>query len=276
MSRAPFYDGPPRFDVGLKPIGLADWLLPDDQAGWLAEKNQLLDTQRDAVFVADAASLPAQHEVATLIATELGVILNTDEPPLVAAARHVSDDLVIMQQRDGAWTNTACCLCNPTFFSAGFAYGKSLASLHAPVPDGDFGLASRIGRVFTNLAPNKVLERHNWTVQWSDTRYCPDGGPLRAAAAAADTSQGADHLFVRVERQTIRALPASGAILFTIRIQLSQLAPLLANPDHAAAFRQAWTDAPQNVRDYKKWAVLERHVAHLLEGCDTSVFPICT
>jgi dimethylamine monooxygenase subunit A len=259
-----FLQGPPRFDVGLRPIALDQWLFPDDQAHWLAQKAHLIDSQRDAVFVASPASLPAQDEAAALIAQAGDAILTSHDAPLIAAARLVSDDLVIMEYLDGQWTNTACCLCNPTFFSAHYAYGKSLALLHAPVPDGDFGLAARVGRVFTNLATATILERHNWTVQWSDARYTPDGTPLREAAAHADIAFASANLFLRVERQTIRKLPQTGAVLFTIRIRLTKLADVLADQDHKTAFRKSWVDAPQNVRAYKKWDVLERHVSAVL------------
>jgi dimethylamine monooxygenase subunit A len=264
MQQPPFINGPPRFDVGLRPIALADWLFPDDQAHWLDQKNALINTRRDEVFAASSTSRPAQTEVAALISQAGRVCVGSDTDPLIGAARLVSDDLVIIAQVEGQWKNTACCLCNPTFFSAQDAYGKSLALLHEPVPDGDFGLAARIGRVFTNLAPDTILERHNWTVQWSDARYTPDGTPLRAAAAQADTAQASDNLFLRVERQTIRKLPQTGAVLFTIRIRLTKLTDLLVYNDYNTAFAQAWKTAPQNVRDYKKWAVLERHVAAVL------------
>jgi dimethylamine monooxygenase subunit A len=265
MSRPPFYEGPPRFDVGLKPIEPQDWLLPDDQADWLTGKSHLIDHHRDGVFQALASSVQAQQEAANLVSATCQVHLNQHEPPLLAAARLVSDDLIVMEKIDDAWTNTACCFCSPTFFSASHALGKSLALLHEPVPDGDFGLAARIGRVFTHLPADRILERHNWTVQWSEARYTPDGGRLREAAAQADVGQSVDQLFLRVERQTIRALPQTGAILFTIRIRLSRLADLLADPTYKTAFEQAWSQAAQPVRTYKKWAVLEPHVAHLLK-----------
>jgi dimethylamine monooxygenase subunit A len=253
MDLPPFLQGPPRFDVALRPIGLDRWLFPDDQAHWLAEKARLINGQCDAVFVASPASLSAQGEAAALIAHAGNATLSSHDAPLLAAARLVSDDLVIMEHVDGQWTNSACCLCNPTFFSAHFAYGKSLEVLHGPVPDGDFGLAT-----------DTILERHNWTVQWSDARYTPDGTPLRDAAAIADIAQANDHLFLRVERQTIRKLPQSGAVLFTIRIRLTKLTDVLADAHHKAAFQKSWVEAPHNVRAYKKWGVLERHVGAVL------------
>ena len=264
VAQQPYFDGPPQFNVGLAPIALEDWLLPDDQSLWLGPKNDLIDTQSGQVFAEVSGSRPAQLEAAALISATCNMDLSLDAPPLLAASRLVSDDLVIMEMRDGAWTNTACCLCSPTFFSAHDAIGKSLMALHGPVPDGDFGLAARIGRVFTNLTSTTILERRNWTVQWSDARFTPDGAPLREQAALAPVSQAHDFLFLRVERQTIRSLPNTNAILFTIRIRLSPLARLLTKPEHAAAFRAAWADASLDVRTYKKWAVLERHIAALL------------
>jgi dimethylamine monooxygenase subunit A len=264
MDHQPYLNGPPRFDVGLAPIALSAWLLPDDQADWLGPKNKLIDCQPDDVFAEMAGSRPTQIEAARLIAAEMNTQYGQTEAPLMAASRLVSDDLVVMEMRDGAWTNTACCLCSPTFFSAGHAIGKSLLVLHQPVPDGDFGLASRIGRVFTNLLPDIVLERRNWTLQWSDARYTPSGSPLREQAAQADTCQARDHLYLRVERQTIRRLEGSGAVLFTIRIQLTPLTTILADPLHRQALQTAWQTAPEPVRHYKNWAVLERHVSALL------------
>jgi hypothetical protein len=140
----PYFAGPPEFNVGLKPIALEHWLLPDDQATWIGPKNQLMNTRRDEVFAALGGSYGAQSEVADMIsALGLGPFRST-EPPLLAASRLISDDLVVMEMHEGAWTTTACCLCNPTFFSAHHAVGKSLSLLHGPVPDGDFKLSNRI------------------------------------------------------------------------------------------------------------------------------------
>jgi len=260
----PFQQGPPRFDVGLAPIELTHWLVPDDQASWVGPKNELMDAESDAVFASVTGSMPGQIEAAKLVATACGQDIDLGEPPLFAASRLVSDDLVLMEMREGAWTNTALCLCSPTFFSAHDAIGKSLFGLHRPVPGGDPGLGGRISRVFSLLRDDLVLERHNWTVQWSDARYTPDGTPLREAAAAAALEEAKDALHLRVERQTIRRLPQTGAVLFTIRIRLYRLAELLADQPLASAFQQAWKDASPDVRAYKKWESLERHVAALL------------
>lgn len=258
-------NGPPKFEVGLKPIAIENWLFPDDQNHWLEGKGKLLSLKPDDVYASLGDTEEIQAELAQLVCAATNQEIANGEPLLIGASRLVSDDLIIMDKRDGVWTLVAATLCAPTFFNAQYAIGKSLSLLHDPIPSGDFDLSGRIARVFDNFAPDMVLERFNWTVQWGDERYTPDGGKLREAAQNAQLNEATNMLYERVERQTIRKLPKTGAVVFTIRIRLSKLSDLLQSKDEYIAFENAWKNAPQNVREYKKWATLERHVTHLLE-----------
>jgi dimethylamine monooxygenase subunit A len=266
----PWLAGPARFDVGLKPIEPAAWLMPDDQAAWLPGKAHLLDTAAAAVLAAEPHSLPAQHELLRAVRRACGGAEDAAAEqdcadPLAEAARLVSDDLVLLEPDGaGSWRVMAACLCAPTFFTAAHALGGSLGFLHGPVPGGDPQLAARIARVFTLLRPGQVLERHNWTVQWGARRHTPSSAPWRAAAAAAPVSEAPDQLVERVERQTICKLPETGALVFTIRIRLTPLALRLADAALRPAFETAWYRSAPEVRAYKGWDLLERHVAHLL------------
>jgi hypothetical protein len=69
--------------------------------------------------------------------------------------------------------------------------------------------------------------RWNWSLYGDDRLYHPDvSGPDRPRF-------GTDmaNIFLRVERQTLRLLPDSGDILFTIRIHVDPLATLEAQPE---------------------------------------------
>lgn len=266
----PFLEGPPEFRVGLTPIPAGAWLAPDLETDWLTGKGVLLSARRDEVFRAAPGSEAAQGEVERLICAALSVTLSSDDAPaLVRAARLVSDDLIIMAPNaDGAWSAQAVCLCAPTFFSAADSIGKSLDGLHGPVPDRlgpneTQALGSRIARMFDGLRDGLVLERFNWTVQASNARFTPDGAPLRRLAETTRAEDAASVLHLRVERQTIRRLPETGAVLFTIRIALDPLKAVFAVEGAREAFLHAWRHAPAHVRAYKKWAVYERLVAVL-------------
>lgn len=257
----PFLDRPTAFTVGLRPLGLTRWLTPDWEADSLPEKAALLDRRRDEVYAALPESAAGAEEAARLVS---GAVQGPAAATLADAARLVSDDLVLMEQHVGAWTATAAALCSPTYFSVTDALGSSLAVLHGPVPAGE-GFADRIGRVFSMIRPDEPLERFNWTVQPTAQRFTPASAPLKALAAAVPDAEALDVLHLRVERQTIRRLPETGGVLFTIRVSLDPLRAVFAVAGAKKAFAAAWTTAPEPLRAYKGWAHYERLVQAALD-----------
>ena len=251
----PFLAGAPDFAPRLVPIPVARWLKPDTEApDWLAEKRRIMVSRRDEVTAGDVSGAAA-GEVLDLVQAASGEPLDNGwASPLEQAASLVSDDLcVLAATRPGDWRLVAGVLAAPTFWTLPERIGLDLGGLHAPVPGGDPALAARIGRVFTGLRPGVVLERFNWTVQASGARFTPQR-PSAAGRAAED-------LHLRVERQTVRKLEQSGAVLFTIRICIDPLLPILRAGDVRERFEDAWLNAARDVRSYKHWRDLEPLVA---------------
>lgn len=256
MRQPLFLAGPPAFRVGLRPIPQEAWLHPDWEAGALPEKRALLAERLAEV----SAALPGAEQAAGEAAQLVGASTLTE------AAALVSDDLVVLEKRADEWLVTALVLCAPTFFSAAEAIGRPIDALHAPVPTADPGFSGRIARIFDSLRPELILERHNWTVQPSETRFTPAAAPVFAVARSLAPHVLAQVLHLRTERQTIRRLPQSGAVLFTIRVSLEPLAPLLQQSSVRAAFAAAWNGAAAEVRLYKRWPLLDAAVATLLRA----------
>jgi hypothetical protein len=210
-------------------------------------------------------------EATRLIADWLGVGACDldDRPPLLAAARLVGDDLCLMERRAGHWTLTAASLCSGSFFTPAEAVGKALHQLHSPVPGFNERLLVRVTRIFDHLAPDVVLERRNWSVVNSGELSLPRAEPVRGRIDQIKAADAPTALYVRSERQTIRRLPQTGGVLFTIRIWRETLGAVLANPSRRAAFRSAWiaamTDPEGAVRTYKRFSALDRLVRPLLE-----------
>ncbi len=259
----PFLDGVPSFQPGLNPIPKQQWLLPDTEADdWLRDKCLIMKMMR-ANVVAGTLDSAACEELLALMVEATGAVPSQSLPSaLEEAASLVSDDVCILAaERPGDWRLTAGVLCAPTYWTLPERIGLDLGGLHGPVPGGDPGLASRVGRIFTGLSPDIVLERFNWTVQASDKRYTPDR-PGVAGKTPRD-------LHLRVERQTLRKLPNSGAVVFTIRICLDPLLPMLEDGATREAFEDAWLGAPDPVRRYKHWHALEPLVAEACRRAQT-------
>ena len=254
----PFLNGTPSFEPGLTPIPTERWLLPDTEADdWLRDKCLIMKMMRANVS-AGALDGDVAERVLALIMQATGKVPNQSMPSaLEEAASLVSDDICILEAaRPGDWRLTAGVLCAPTYWTLPERVGLDLGGLHGPVPGGDPKLASRVSRVFTGLKPGIVLERFNWTVQASEKRYTPDRPGVSGKTAK-------DH-YLRVERQTKRKQPGTEAEIFTIRICMDPLVPMLSDGATREAFEDAWLGAPKQVRAYKHWDSLEPLVA---EAC---------
>ncbi len=259
------YDGSSKlFTIGLKPLDFADWIEVDGHYGaQLAEKRRLYATIPAQVFVEEVGTRGAQREVLDLVAGHLAGnagrlfpepqqraafdaglrqagAADDAEPPLRTASLLVQEDLILMRRDEAGWRLVAGSLCFPSSWSLEEKFGKPLHQIHMPVPA--FGPGSRmaelISRMFDNLKVEQPVQRFNWSVQAGDALYMPLSNDERIDRATARPSKfpGGDMAgaFIRVERQTLRRLPRSGDILFTIRIHLDPLAVLRRHPDRAA------------------------------------------
>lgn len=266
LPHSPWVEAGGDFAIGLRPIPAAAWLEggEDDPAG---RKDPLIAKSPAIVWGETPGSRPGQAEVLALIDAvrghqggEAGL------PPLLAAARRVPDDLCLMEPRDGVWRLTALSLCAPSFFTAEAALGRSLAELHAPVDGFAARFGGRLERVFAGLRPGLILERRNWTVVNTDALFTPDPAPIRAEIPYIPVQEAGRALHLRVERQTLRRLPATGGALFTIRIWRARLETLDQDPERLAAFARAWRGATAEFRNYKGFASYDTLVEGFLRA----------
>lgn len=239
------YDGTSEpFTIGLKPLDLAGWLERDDTfEQQLAEKRRLYAEIPDKVFVEEKDTRAAQQEVLGLIEAHLGRHAPaSNAPPLVTASLLVQEDLILMRKGEDGWRLAAGSLCFPSSWTLTEKFGLPIHEIHRPVPG--FGAGSRnndlITRMFDRL--HQPVLRWNWSIQAGGALYHPLSNAGREERATARPSRFGDAdvnaaAFIRVERQTLRKLPLSGDILFTIRIYLDPLGWIVRHPDHAPIAR---------------------------------------
>lgn len=266
IVHSPWAEAPPDFAIGLKPIAAEAWL-EGGEADPAARKDRLFAEHRQQVWAELDGSRAGQAEVWELVRQSGAPIENrNDLPPLYAAARAVADDLCLMEPRGGAWTLTALSLSAGTFFTASEVIGKPLAALHAAVPGFGDRFLTRVARIFDALRPDTILERRNWTVMAGGDLFAPDGAAVRARIGGIDPDHAGEALFVRVERQTIRRLPRTGGVVFTIRVWRHALAALDTDPPRRAAFARAWRGAGDDFRAYKRLSAYDALVEAYLRA----------
>ena len=246
---------PPFVTMGLRTLDLERWLTIDrDREADLAYKSRLLETSRSTVSGAvssdRADSVAPANEALTLIRQWLAAHSVTpaapvgDEHPLIEAARLVQEDLAVMQRIDGLWVLTAGVVCFPSHWTVSDKIGLPLDGIHVPVAHYEEELSERVDRFHDRLMPQSPAWRRNWSVIPTGELHLPAYGYPWQVVDSIDTD--GSPMWIRSEYQTLRRLPETDAILFTIRIQRAPLAVLRQRPDLAAkmlAAIETWDDA---------------------------------
>ena len=269
----PLEPGPFRMALGLvsRPadeLVEIDALYPAEMQG----RRRLLDTRRDEVFAALPTSQTARGDVLAVLAELLpcrypswfarqGPMLHnrltgesfdvsdTRHDPLETAGRLVQEDLCIIGTGGPAPVLEAAVLCAPSRWRLADKIGRPLLGVHGPVPLYAERLSAAVDRFMRALRPGKLAERFNWGLFDDAALFQPQ--PAHGVAAEITETNALDRLFLRVERQTLMRLPASGAVLFAIRVHSYALRRVLGAPGAAAALAGMVRAMPDEMAAYK-------------------------
>ena len=243
-----------RMAMGLRPLDLDHWLEVDERRDVeLEEKKRLLDSNYDVVVAVnpagDEGSLELVGEVTNFLTVHhpsLELVTSPDDHPIVAAARIVQEDLCVLVRSD-AWRLQAACVCFPSRWNLASKLGATLDGIHAPVPNYDVELSRPTNAFFERLKPDRSFWRLNWTLI--------DDPALHQPASARQSPNGdLDRWYFRVERQTLRRLSKSDAVVFTIRNYVASARSLCeALPEFGETLLLNLDTAPEAMREYKGW-----------------------
>ncbi len=218
------------------PARPGEWLRID--AVWgaqLAEKARLVAERRDDVIrVLPGAEAACDELLATVLAelplhgfgVEGDVVLRPDgvsvavdrTDPLVTLSRLVQEDFCIHQKQGEEHVLTAALVCFPSSWSLAEKIGRPLTRIHMPVPEYD-GIAARVQRMFDMVSADRPLWRANLLRHHDPALY-------HAYTEANPRPPGrADSPYLRSERQTLRRLPRTDAVVFTIHTSVARLMP---------------------------------------------------
>ena len=245
-----------RWRLGLHPLDPADWieLEPAGEAA-IEAKDRLLRTRPEEVRAWLDEIESEAREVADALAEHLRgrwpqradqVRIDADLHPLEAAARLVPEDLVLLAPRDGRLVVVGGVVCFPNRWDLRSKLGRTLAETHAPVPRLNAQLGERLDRFLDRLSAERGFWRLGWGLIDTPEWFAP---PVAREADARPSSSA--ELYLRVERETIRRLPRTGAVLFTIRTHVTALADAVADPGTARHLAERLAQMPPDVRSYK-------------------------
>ncbi|OJY66838.1 MAG: hypothetical protein BGP16_16495 [Sphingobium sp. 66-54] len=201
--------------MGLRRVAEVDWLWPDfDRVARAAAFDAHPEAVREQPGAADAV-----HELAAFLGIDGGLAQ--------IARAHWEDICILQSDEEGApYQLTAAAVAFPTDWRLDEKMGQGLTAIHAPIHGYAEQLAAGVDHFFNILPPGDIFGRANWfIVADSAWRYLPEDDPATRFAHVTAANAG-ETLFVRCERQTLRRLPKTRAMIFTIGVALAPLGTL--------------------------------------------------
>ncbi|CAI7577217.1 unnamed protein product [Penicillium crustosum] len=194
------------------------------------------------------------------------------EDPMATAARLVQDDLALMIERpDGEYYLLAGSILLAGFWRLSDKFGMRLSEIHTSgdVPQFKSKLEKGMMNFFRRLRPEEPVLRNNYFIQVDDNLAWSESiGPEDAETVSwntAEKNRAIENHFFRSERQSLRRLPRSGAVVFTIRTYFEPVTAIVEEPyvpGRLADAVRSWGD------DVSRYKGKEKYQDVLLEFLD--------
>lgn len=200
--------------MGLASLSENEWLQPDPD---LATREAGFAAFPEGVQLAPESEAPGR---------ELAAMLDVDGG-LAEAAKARWEDMCLLTRREDEdfYRLVGAAVAFPSDWRPAEKMGLPLAAMHAPIQGYAEQLASGVDHFITKLRPGQIFGRCNWFIAATPDLHWIAAPPEQAFAGVAVENAG-ETLFVRSERQTLRRLPETGAILFTIGVYVAPLGSL--------------------------------------------------
>ena len=287
----PFEGGRSSLSLGLTPLPEESWLdLGQNLGADLALKRALLEARHGEVFRALpqaaapaaellrclAAHLAQYHEtmfrlvgdrLANAATGEIWAIASPPLHPLDVAGRLVPEDLCLLQWEGDRYALIGASLCAPNRWLLAEKIGQPLMAIHGPVPGYGAALERLVDHFFAALKPHRLFRRFNWGITDDPAPFQPIARP---ATEMVTPDNAGKRLWLRVERQTLRRLPETSAVVFTIRTYITQLDQAIRFARNARDLIAAIRDMPPDTQRYKQIAPVAPALLGWLENRRTT------
>ncbi|KAF8477512.1 hypothetical protein BDZ91DRAFT_778561 [Kalaharituber pfeilii] len=195
--------------------------------------------------------------------------------PLMVLLEHVPEDFAIMlptitPTKDPTnptvtYTFRAGVICSSIGWSLETKLGLCLHDIHhttGNVPDYAAKMSFSMDRFFSkNLPPKKPIQRGSWSFEIGQPLFIlPGDEHHRTVRSFQNPNVSVQDIYLRVDWQTLRRLPISGAVLFNYKAVFTPMDQLREEPNIPALLVKILTEGKKELLKYKgTW-----HVEHVI------------
>ncbi|KAF3492285.1 uncharacterized protein GIQ15_01802 [Arthroderma uncinatum] len=295
----PFRYGPKyHITMGLRAMKWDEWIELDNQyLGFHADKARRIEERADKCCLTTPESMDGVIELLEELCTYLpqrypslfrktsvGIdnLLTHEsfniisrpwaENPIITCSRLIQDDIALMYERaDGQYYLLAGSILLAGFWRLKDKFQMPLSQIHTSgsVPGYKSHLERGMMNFFRRLKPADPVLRNNYFIQvddelaWSGSIGSEDGETV--SWNTAERNKVVESHYFRSERQSLRRLPRTGAVVFTIRTYFEPITEIVKEayvPGRLAAAIRSWGD------DVARYKGREKYGEVLLEYLD--------
>ncbi|KAN0078627.1 Protein of unknown function (DUF3445) domain containing protein [Elaphomyces granulatus] len=182
--------------------------------------------------------------------------------PLEIIMDNVPEDFAIMMRDDetGHYFFRAGVLCSALGWNVASKIGLQLHQIHSPIPDYKEKMQFSMDRFFSKMPADKPIQRGSWGLEVGTPLYMPPGDPHEKNRFFQDPNLRLSDCYLRVDWQTLRRLPVSGAIVFNFKALFTPISEFRDEPGVPALVAKILKEGKRNLMEYKNtW-----HVEHVV------------
>ena len=208
------------------------------------------------------------------------------EDPMQIASRFVQDDLAIMFEKpDGQYYLLAGGILLAGFWRLEDKFGMPLSEIHTSgdVPQFKEKLEKGMMNFFRRVQPSDAVLRNNYFLQVDDdlawSYSIGDEDSPDVAWSTAEKNKAIEHHYFRSERQSLRRLPRSGGVVFTIRTYFHPIKEIAEEPyvpGRLASAVRSWGDDVSRYKGKERYQDVlldfleQKHADQVANGLDLS------
>ncbi|KAK6504381.1 hypothetical protein TWF506_002582 [Arthrobotrys conoides] len=183
--------------------------------------------------------------------------------PLDFLFQNVPEDFAIMmpdEGRGGKYVFVAGIICSSIGWDLGGKIGKVLGDIHGAVPEYKDKMEMSMDRYFSKLTLDKPIQRGSWDIVVGEPLFVCPGEEFEKRRSGQDETIKEEDLTLRVDWQTLRRLPLSGAIVFNYKALFTPIKEFEDEPGLPALVEKVFMEGNKKILKYKgTW-----HVEHVV------------
>ena len=194
-------------------------------------------------------------------------ILGTDTDltavePLHVLLHNVPEDFAIMirDPETGLYSFRAGMIMSSLGWDLGSKIGLKLHEIHAPIPDYPEKMEFSMDRYFAKKPTDRAIQRGSWGFEIDQPLYMPPGDPHEKHREHQNPAHTIERCHLRVDWQTLRRLPLSGAVVFNFKGLFTPVQEFRNEPYIPSLILKVLREGKRNIMEYKStW-----HTEHLV------------